>query len=138
MGEPLDHTRRFAPPTLRKDGWQYQRVQPTPSDARRSLLDAPLRRLYAELYCLWLTLVFHDGNHHGRKALTILIVGVWALLEVGAAFGYAHLPEQFYMLRLGVGILVGRMWGIELNNFAGVEFTYNGNRSDDGGEDGSS
>lgn len=104
-------------------------MQPTPRDARRSFLDAPVRRLYCEVYCLALTLIFHDGNHDGRKALTILVVGVWALLEVGAAFGAATLPNQFFFLRLVVGVLIGRMWGIELNNFAGVEFAY-----DDGSE----
>jgi hypothetical protein len=107
-------------------------MQPTPRDARRSFIDAPLRRAYCEVYCLALTLVFHDDNHDGRKALTILVVGVWALLEVGAAFGYASLPDQFYLLRVVVGVLIGRMWGIEINNFAGVEFTYG---NDSGGND---
>lgn len=107
-------------------------MQLTPRDARRSFFTAPFRRIYCELYCLALTLVFHDGNNHGRKALTILIVAVWALVEVGAAFEYATLPDQFFFLRLVVGVLIGRMWGIELNNFAGVEFTYQ--EDDDGDE----
>ena len=106
-------------------------MQPTPSDARRRFRDAPLRRVYCEVYCLLLTLVFHEGNNHGRKALTIVVVGVWAALEVGAAYGYADLPNQFLFLRLVVGVLVGRMWGIEINNFAGVEFRYGGDDGDD-------
>jgi len=99
-------------------------MQPTPRDARRSFRDAPLRRAYAELYSLRLTFVFHDGNSNGRKAATILVVGVWAALELGAAYGVASLPKQFLFLRLVVGVLIGRMWGIEINNFAGVEFTH--------------
>ena len=108
-------------------------MHPTPRDARRSFRDAPLRRLYCEVYCLALTLVFHPNNNHGRKAATIVIVGVWAAIEVGAAFGVATLPEQFFFLRLVVGVLIGRMWGIEINNFAGVEFAYgdNGGNDDD-------
>jgi hypothetical protein len=106
-------------------------MQATPEDARRSFTDAPLRRAWAEVYCFVLTFVFHDGNNDGRKAGTIVIVGVWAMIEVGAAFGYASLPDQFFFLRIVVGVLIGRMWGIEINNFAGVEFAY----ASDGGND---
>jgi hypothetical protein len=110
-------------------------MQPTPRDARRSFRDAPLHRAYAELYCLALTIIFHDGNNHGRKALTILVVGVWAALEVGAAYGAATLPEQFFMLRVLVGVVVGRMWGIEFNNLAGVEVTYSDTNEEENGDD---
>jgi hypothetical protein len=109
-------------------------MQPTPRDARQSFFDAPLRRAYVELYCLALTFIFHAGNNHGRKALTILVVGVWAALEVGAAYGVADLPEQFFFLRLLVGVLIGRMWGIEFNNLAGVEFTYSDEGDNNGDE----
>lgn len=108
-------------------------MRPTPQDCRRS--PSSWRRLYAEVYCLGLTLVFHPNNSHGRKAGTILVVGVWAAIEVGAAFGYATLPNQFYFLRLVVGVLIGRMWGIEINNFAGVEFGYTEGGSEDDGDE---
>lgn len=108
-------------------------VTVTRDDALAPLLSEPFRRLKAELYCLFLTLVPHANNHDGRKAMTILVVGVWAILEVGSAFNLATLPDQFFMLRVVVGVIVGRMWGIEINNFAGVEFSHRGGE-DDGDE----
>ena len=110
-------------------------MQPTPRDARQSFRDAPLRRLYCEAYCLVLTFVFHASNNHGRKLATIAVVGVWAAIEVGAAYGVATLPEQFLLLRLVVGVVVGRMWGIEVNNFAGVKFTHLNGEGDENGND---
>lgn len=114
-------------------------MQVDAEDIHRSFGDAPGRRVYAEAVCLWRTFVFHAENHDGRKLATLVVVGVWALLEVGAAFGVAELPEQFTFLRLFVGVLIGRMWGIEINNFAGVEFDYSsggGTDDGDGGGDG--
>jgi hypothetical protein len=99
-------------------------MQAHPSDVHRSFVDAPWRRLRAELYCLWLSFRPHPDNHNGRKAATLTVIGVWAAVEVGAAFGVAALPDQFFFLRVVVGVLIGRMWGIEINNFAGVEFVY--------------
>lgn len=107
-------------------------MQCTPDDARRSFADAPIKRTWAELYCFWLTFVFHADNDDGRKAATLLVVVAWAGIEAGAAFGYATLPDQFFFLRVVVGVLIGRMWGIEINNFAGVEFGYSsGGENDD-------
>jgi hypothetical protein len=113
-------------------------MQPTRDDARQRLRDDPTRRLYAELYCFFLTFVFHDGNNHTRKAFTIAIVGVWAAIELGAAFGYATVPDQFFFLRVVVGVILGKMWEIEVNNFAGVEFGYgdDSNDSSNGGDNG--
>lgn len=103
-------------------------------DAKRPFLEAPIRRAYCELYCFVLTFVFHQNNHDGRKFVTLVVVGVWAALEVGSAFGVATLPDQFFFIRVVVGVLIGRMWGIEINNFAGVEFTHTRTNSDDGGD----
>jgi hypothetical protein len=100
-------------------------------DATVDFRDAPVRRTVAELYCLYLTMVFHDDNHNGRKLATLVVVGVWGAIEVGSAFGAATIPTQFFFLRLFVGVLIGRMWGIEINNFAGVEFSHD---SGDGGD----
>lgn len=104
-----------------------------PEDTRVPFRESPLRRIAAELYCLALTFIFHPNNDHQRKFATLLVVGVWGAIEVGAAFGTATLPEQFYFLRLVVGVVLGRMWGIEINNFAGLEFDYGA--STDGGAD---
>jgi len=93
-------------------------------DVRRGFFEDPVRRLRAELYCLWLTFIVHEENNDARKAVTLVVVGVWGIMEVGSAFGVAELPNQFYLLRVVVGVLIGRMWGIEINNFAGVEFTH--------------
>jgi len=106
-------------------------MAPHPTDCRRRWTAAPHRRAYAELYCLALAFVFHEGNNHGRKLVTIVVVAVWAAIEVGAAFGYATVPDQFLLFRVVVGVLIGRMWGIEINNFAGVEFSHS---EDDGDE----
>lgn len=111
-------------------------MQPRPDDVRRSFLDAPLARVRAELYCLYLTVRPHPDNNHARKAGTLIVILVWGVLEVGSAFGAANLPSQFTFLRLFVGVLIGRMWGIEINNFAGVEFGHtamNTNGDSDGG-----
>jgi len=76
----------------------------------------------------------HEYNNLTRKVATLILFGGWILIEVGAAFGFAMLPNHFIYIRGFVLILLGRMWGLELNNFAGVEVTqsedYNGNESE--------
>lgn len=91
--------------------------RPDPRDATRPL-DAPVRYLLAQLYCGYLVFRFHGQNNHLRKAVTLLVVIVWATLEVGAAFDLATLPGEFLYLRLFVGILLGKMWDIEFQTFA--------------------
>jgi hypothetical protein len=86
---------------------------------------------------LGLTLVFHNGNSHSRKLATIVVVAVWGSIELGAAFGYANLPGQFNVLRVFVGVLIGRMWGIEFQNFAGLELSYGNDTGGSGTDDGS-
>jgi len=105
-----------------------------PDDTQRRFRDSPVKRSLVEVYCFLLTFWFWEDNNNGRKGMTLLIVLVWAALEVGAAFGYAELPSQFSFLRLFVGILVGRMWGIQFNNFAGLEFNYGEQGGDDNGD----
>jgi len=87
---------------------------------------APIKRFWAEMYCFALVFWFHADNHDGRKAITLVVVLVWAAIELGAAFGYANLPSEFFFLRIVVGIVVGRMWGIQITNVAGVELGYKG------------
>ena len=99
-------------------------------DCRRPLTDP--RRLVAELYCLALVFVPHANNHSTRKAATITVVLAWAILEIlnaapGLVAGQVNLPPQFYLLRLFVGILIGRMWGIQFNSIAGVDLAYSDN-----------
>lgn len=107
-------------------------------DARTSFWEHPLRRTAAEALCFALIWIPIDGNSHERKAATIMVVAVWGALEVGAAYGAADLPNQFFYIRVFIGILIGRMWGIQFNNFAGVEFAYSddGRNGSDGGGDG--
>lgn len=88
------------------------------------------RRLYVELYCFYLIFRFHDHNNHLRKAVTIMVVFVWAVLEIGLAFELARVPEPLSWLRLFVGLLLARMWNIELNNFAQVVSNSKANRDD--------
>jgi len=92
-------------------------------DARKGLFTNPKRRLTAELYCFLLIFVPHTYNDNSRKYLTLILFFAWALIEVGAAFGVAMIRNQFIYIRGLVLVLLGRMWGLELNNFAGVEFT---------------
>jgi len=101
---------------------------------RADLAAQRYRRAKAEAYCLFLSMVPHKGNNYGRTLATMALLLVWASIEVGAAFDYAELPDQFFLLRLVVGVVIGRMWGIEINNVAGVEIGY-GNSSDNGGDD---
>lgn len=100
-------------------------------DARCSFWHNPVRRTVAELYCFALVFKPYNGNSHERKFGTILVVLVWAALELGAAYGAADLPNQFFYIRLFVGVLIGRMWGIQFNNFAGVEFAYQDQNEND-------
>lgn len=104
-------------------------------DVRRPLGTNPLRRIVAEAYCLMLTFIFHAENSNSRTAATLLVVVAWGLIEVGAAFGFAALPDQFFFLRLIVGMIIGRMWGIEINNFAGIDFTHTGSEDDTNDDD---
>jgi len=91
-------------------------------DARTSFTESPRRRISAELRCFLLVFWMYETNNDSRKAVTILAVAVYALLELGAAFGYANLPAEFFYMRLFIGILIGRMWGIQFNNVAGLSF----------------
>lgn len=90
----------------------------------------PFKRLTGEAYCLSRVFVPYNGNDNTRKYATLAIVVTWATLELLSALGHATLPDGFYLLRLFVGILIGRMWGIQFNNIAGMEFSY-----DDGEDD---
>lgn len=105
-------------------------------DQLRADLAAPrYRRFKAEAYCLLLSMVPHKGNHYGRTLATMALLLVWASIEIGAAFDYAELPDQFFFLRLVVGVVIGRMWGIEINNVAGVEIGYRTDNGDGGDDD---
>jgi len=84
------------------------------------------------MYCFARTFWFHEDNNHQRKLATLIVVSTWAAIEVGAAFGVADIPDQFLLFRLVVGALLGRMWGIEVNNFAGVELTHRRTDDEDG------
>jgi hypothetical protein len=105
-----------------------------PRDVHARIDDQPLKRIYAELWCLFWAMVPHEGNHKARTLGTLAVVLVWGSIEVGAAFDYATLPNQFFFLRLVVGVIIGRMWGVEINNFAGVEFAYGDGSDSDGDE----
>ena len=91
--------------------------RPSPRDATCPL-QRPMRYLLAQAYCGYLVFRFHGDNNHLRKAVTLLVVIVWGVLEIGAAFGLATLPSEFLYLRLFVGILLGKMWDIEFQTFA--------------------
>jgi len=92
------------------------------ADTQHSWLDCPYKRLKAEVFCFLLVWFPHKDNNNTRKILTLLVFLSWGAIEIGAAFGYATLPNQFVLVRGVVLVLLGRMWGLEINNFAGVEF----------------
>jgi hypothetical protein len=75
-------------------------------------------RVRVELYCFLLIFRFHDNNNHLRKAVTIMVVLVWAVLEISIALNLGSVPDSLSWLRLFVGLLLARMWNIELNSFA--------------------
>jgi len=91
-------------------------------DARKSFTTAPIRRIKAELFCFLLIWVPHKYNSPTRKVATLSVFAVYVAIEIGAAFNLAMLPPQFTFVRGLVLVLLGRMWGLELNNFTGVEF----------------
>jgi len=92
------------------------------ADTQESWVTAPFRRFKAELFCFLLIWFPHKHNNNTRKYLTLLVFFAWGAIEIGAAFGYATVPNQFMFLRGIVLVLLGRMWGLEINNFAGLEF----------------
>ena len=85
---------------------------------------APHRRLIGEAVCFGLIFVPYNGNNNTRKFVTAILTVAAALIIVGDAFGIADPPNYFLYLLLFVGVIVGRMWGIQFNNIAGVEFSY--------------
>ena len=106
-------------------------MTPSPEDARAHPRDDPVARLKAEAYTFARVFVFHDDNNHIRKAVTLLAVAVWVALEVGSAYGLATLPDGFWYLRLFVGILLGRMWNIEVNSFAEMALPKDGDDAEE-------
>lgn len=94
--------------------------RPHPTDLQRPIARAPIARLWAELYCLGLTFVFHGGNNHIRKAVTLLLFAVWGGITVGLSFESVSVVQPpFYSVITGlVFLIIGRMWDIEVDNFA--------------------
>jgi len=92
------------------------------SDTQLSWTEAPYTRAKAELFCFLLVWFPHKHNNNTRKMLTLVVFVIWGAIEAGAAFGAATLPNQFVLIRGIVLVLLGRMWGLEINNFAGLEF----------------
>lgn len=92
------------------------------------------RRLAVELYCLLLVFIPHRHNNTTRKLATLVVVATWAILEilnaVPAFAGEVILPKEFFLLRLFVGIVIGRMWGIQFNSIADYSIS-NDNDGDD-------
>jgi len=96
--------------------------RPDADDLTTAPSESLSERLYAELYCLGLAFVFHDGNNHVRKALTLLLFLVWGAVTVGLSFeSVGTVQPPFYPVMTGiVFLIIGRMWNIEVNNFAGL------------------
>jgi len=103
-------------------------------DARQSWLSHPRRRAKAEVLALLLIFVPHKYNSRYQKLFTLMVFSAWFTIEIGAAFEYAHIPDQFALIRGIVLILIGRMWGLELNNLAGIEFSNLNNSGSNGNE----
>lgn len=89
------------------------------------------QRLYAEVFCFYLIFRFHDYNNHLRKAVTLMVVFVWGTLEVLRALEIGTMPESMSWLRLFVGVLLARMWNIELDSFASAAVDANRSSPDD-------
>lgn len=107
--------------------------RPRPADARQSFADAPRVRLYAELYCFLLVFVFHSRNNHLRKAVTLLLVIVWGVITIGLSFDAFHVssPPFYGTLTAAVFLILGRLWDIELTNFAQVGMQSSGDDEDE-------
>lgn len=84
--------------------------------------ERPRERCRLEAVAFYRVFRFHDDNNHVRKAVTLMVVTVWGILEIinaapGLVAGEVMLPSEFAWLRLFVGLLLARMWDIELTNF---------------------
>mgnify|MGYP000075917202 CR=1 FL=1 len=80
----------------------------------------PLGRVRAELFCFMLVFRFHGQNNHLRKAVTIMLVFVWAVITLALTFDAipAETPPYYAVLTAFVWAIVGRMWDFEINSFS--------------------
>lgn len=80
------------------------------------------RRFAIELYCLFLVFRFHRENSHLRKATTIMLFVVWSIVTVGITFDALMTvkPPHYGVLSAIVFAIIGRMWGIEVENFTNL------------------
>lgn len=87
--------------------------------------DDPVGRLRVELFCLFLVFRFHGRNNHLRKAVTIMLVFVWAVVTLALTFNAvpAKAPPYYAVLTAFVWAIVGRMWDFEINSFSDVVIT---------------
>lgn len=76
------------------------------------------RRLSFELYCFYLAFVPHHRNHYLRKVLAVILVLLWSTMTYGIAAGWIESTTMYGMLSAFVWSLVGRMWGIEIQEFS--------------------
>lgn len=81
-------------------------------------------RLRFELYCLLLVFLPYEGNSDGRKLIVTLITGTSILIAILDSIGLANPPSYFRYWLIFNGLIVGRMWGIQFNNIAGVSISH--------------
>lgn len=89
-------------------------------DAIPPFHERPRERCRLEAHAFYRVFRFHDNNNHVRKAVTLMVVAVWGILEITIATDMAMVPDSLTWLRLFVGLLLARMWDIELNSFTGA------------------
>lgn len=83
--------------------------------------DRPVERTLAELHCLARTLMPSDHTRT-RTAVTLLLFLIWGLVILGFEYQSAALSLKYgagdhirYLLTALVFLVIGRMWGIEVN-----------------------
>jgi hypothetical protein len=82
----------------------------------------PKLRLALEALAIRRTFVPYDGNNDARKILTTILGVTWMILTIGYASGrFGADPSLVFYGPLSalIGLLVGRMWGLEVQGLAG-------------------
>lgn len=84
-------------------------------------LTQPRRQATTELYALIRTFRPVPQNNDARKHLSTILVATWSVLTLGLAGGWFGNPSVVFYgpLTALVFLIVGRMWGLEVQGLAG-------------------
>lgn len=90
-----------------------------PSDYSQSRLASLRRWVRHELKAIGCCFRFTPHNSPTQKILLWVVVGIWAVITVGIAFGHATPTTEYSAITAVVWALFGRVWGAEATALGG-------------------